>query len=143
MNIMDMIDTFDSGVAMESFGDVTEFIRDPKLYLDNSRKEHSTEAMYTADLDTNGRVYTTVVKACDELVKVNAYQEAIKIYTTIIDHMEYTKKNNPEVTKDDEENLNWAISELQNKMMNTCKLRDEYTSKRKSVLAKYSLMYAD
>lgn len=143
-DIMNIIDAFDIDIATESFGDASNFLRDPYIYLDRSNSSNPDKnGLYTSDLDTNGCVYTTITKACDELVKVNAYQEAIKMLTTFIDLMNDIKKNNEHVTPDDIENLNWSISEVQNKTMDVCKMRDEYTSKRKEILAKYSLLYED
>lgn len=142
-SILDIIDSFDGmNIATEELSDVSMFFKDPSQFLDIEYRENKAsnpDILYTADLDTGGKVFTSVVKACTELVKVNAYQEALLILSQTIDKMKMLREDN--LGKDDNENLDWSINELKTMVLKTSQARDEYTSKRKSVLAKYSLLY--
>ena len=93
------------------------------------------EALFTEDLKTDGKVYTSVISACNELVKVNAYTEALAIYAKFIEIIEELIKTS---SKEDKDNLEWSMNELKSSLLKVMKSRDDYTSKRKAVLAKYS-----
>lgn len=127
-------------IATEDYSDISVFLEDPIRYLDiSSRNEKISDpdAIYCKTLDTNGIVYNSVVKACSDLVKVNAYAEAMAIYSRIIDV--YTSLLD-QIPSDEKENVEWAIGELNNLLMDTMKQRDDYTSKRKSMIARYSYL---
>lgn len=91
--------------------------------------------LYTDTLVADGRLYNAIETVCNDLIKVNAYTEALLIYSKYIDIITDTIKKMPASEKN---NLQWTLDELKNALIRTIGLRDEYTSNRKSVLAKYS-----
>ena len=137
------ISTLDSlMVATEGseLSEISTFINDPSQYLDVSYRQGkflNPNTTYTNALSSEGIVYKSIIKACNELVKVNAYTEALCIYSAMIDLMTELL---PDVEKDDQENLKWSIDEMKSLLIDTMKQRDEYTSKRKSVISKYSVI---
>lgn len=133
--IMSFIDEDSS--AMESVSDVSTFLKDPDTYLQvtyQSNRLSDEDALYTGSLDTNSEIYNSVETACKELISVHAFTEAIAIYDHMIDKCSAILST---VSKVDKENLEWTINEFKSSLLNTMKLRDEYTSKRRSIIAKY------
>ena len=127
-------------IATEDYSDISVFLEDPIRYLDySSRNEKFSDpdALYCKALDTNGIIYNSVTKACNDLVRVNAYSEAMAIYSKMIEVYESLLDQIP---KDEKGNVEWAIGEMKNALMNTMKQRDEYTSKRKATIARYSYL---
>lgn len=127
-------------IATEEYSDISVFLEDPIRYLDiSSRNEKilDPESIYCKALDTDGIIYNSVIKACNDLVKVNAYSEAMAIYTRMIEVYESLLDQIP---KDEKDNVEWAIGEMKNALMDTMKQRDEYTSKRKATIARYSYL---
>lgn len=128
-------------VAIEALSDITLFIDNPDFYLETTNRNLKFEGDprdidYTEVMHSDGKLYCSIVAVCNDFVKVNAYTEAIRLYTAMIDKFtEFSKDSS--LTKDDVEALNWSIAELKNNLMGVISARDDYNSKRKSVLAKY------
>lgn len=139
---MDVIGKFINSldIATESISDITTFIDNPDFYLEATNKKTSFEGehrSYVEALQTGGRLYQSIITIGNELIRVNAYAEAIRLYSAMIDRFTIFSKDS-DLTKDDVEEIKWSISELKTTLMNVLSLRDEYNSKRKSVIAKYS-----
>ena len=45
----------------------------------------NTDVSYTEVLHTDGKLYLSIINIGNELVRVNAYTEAIRLYTAMID----------------------------------------------------------
>lgn len=139
-NIGDFFKEIDpSFIAQEEYSDISTFVDDPVNYLDITSREirfSNPDAIYTEVLNTDGKLYMSVDRACNELIKVNAYNEAIALYSYLINVMKQLSSKN--ISKDDTDNLNWSIDETKTKLLKTIALRDDYTSKRKSIVALYS-----
>lgn len=126
-------------IAQEEYSDISTFVEDPINYLDITSREmrfSNPNSLYTEVLNTDGKLYMSIDRACNELIKVNAYNEAIALYSYLVNILKRLSTKN--ISKDDINNLNWSIDEARSKVLNTIALRDEYTSKRKSVVARYS-----
>lgn len=126
-------------IAQEEYSDISTFVEDPINYLDITSREmrfSNPNTLYTDVLNTDGKLYMSIDRACNELIKVNAYNEAIALYSYLVNILKRLITKN--ISKDDIDNLNWSIDEARSKVLNTIALRDEYTSKRKSVVARYS-----
>ena len=143
MNILnELLQSDDTIIATEALSDIAMFIENPDLYLEVTNRElkfqnDNNDIAYTEVLHTDGKVYASIVSIGNELVRVNAYAEAIKLYTAMIDKFTEFSKDSM-LTKDDVESLNWSIAELKSALMKVLSDRDEYASKRKGVLGKYS-----
>ena len=129
-------------VATESsdLSEISTFIEDPSNYLEVSYRNGrfaNPDITFTNTLSTEGTLYNSVVKACNELINVQAYTEAMLIYSCMIDRMTELLDD---VDKDDQDNLKWSIDEMKTALLETMKQRDDYTSKRKSVVSKYSVL---
>lgn len=120
--------------ANEAYSDVSLFFKDDEFYLESYHKNNPGE-VYTEPLGMEGIVCNSVIKAGKELTKVNAYTEALLIYQTFIDKLE---KMSEGLNKQDKRNLENSIDIIQGLVLNTMKERDEYQSRRKSVIARYS-----
>jgi hypothetical protein len=78
-------------VAEEGYSDISQFIEDPETYLNITYRSEDLKGksvLYTTPLSTGGEVFTSIDKACQELIKVNAYTEALAIYQSFIDTVE-------------------------------------------------------
>lgn len=131
-----------SKVANESLSDITSFLENPDLYLEVTNRNlkfqnDDKDIEYTEVMHTDGQLFTSIVSIANDLIRVNAYTEAIRLYTAMIDRFTEFSKDSM-LTKSDVDAINWSISELKNALMSTISSRDEYTAKRKSVLGKYS-----
>lgn len=126
-------------VADENYSDVSQFLEDPERYLNGSYKENS-DTLYTTPISTGGVTFMSIDKACNELIAVKAFTEALYIYQSFMDHLESIK---PGLSKDDVKNIDGTIEEIKKKILNTMKSRDDYISLRKSTLAKYSAIIKD
>lgn len=120
--------------ANEEYSDISLFFKDDDFYLESYHKNNPGE-IYTEPLGMEGVVCNSVIKAGKELTKVNAYTEALLIYQSFIDKLEQTSEG---LNKQDKRNLENSIDIIQGLVLNTMKERDEYHSKRKSVIARYS-----
>lgn len=125
----------ESTVAMESYEiqELSPFFNDPGEYLDNLFRMNNTE--YGNVLHEDGRIFCIVNAAANELIKVNAYTEALALYDNLLQVIEKLLKTVP---KDKKSIFQYSIDTLKDNIIKTIGLRDEYTSKRKSVLSKYS-----
>jgi hypothetical protein len=127
-------------VAEEGYSDISQFMSDPENYLNITYRNadiHGDATLYTAPLSTGGEVFVTIDKACQELVKVNAFTEALAIYQSFLDTI-YSIRDG--LSKQELQNLDWTIDEVKSKILEIMKDRDEYTSKRKSTIARYSAL---
>ena len=70
-------------------------------------------------------------------MKVNAYTEALLIYQSFIEKLEILSED---LGKQDKTVINNTIDVIQGLVLNTMKEREEYQSKRKSIIAKYSYL---
>ena len=125
-------------IADESLSDISIFMENPDYYLDMTKKKNVLDEnnSYASALDIDGELYLSIEKACNELVKVNAYQEAISIYEEMI---KICKELKDHVTKNSDKTiLNTTIDEFKTSIMQVMKQRTQYTSRRKSILGKYS-----
>lgn len=140
MNIKQTCESIYSGldelltVADENYSDISQFLEDPERYL-NDFYNGINDNLYTTPISTGGNSFLSVDKACAELIKVNAFTEALYIYQTFMDRLESIKSG---LAKDDVQNVNGTIDELKKRILDTMKTRDDYVSLRKSTLAKYS-----
>jgi hypothetical protein len=126
--------------AQEEYSDISQFFSDPDNYLDityRTEESHNSNILYTAPISTGGMVYTTIDKACQELIKVNAYTEALALCQSFLDKIESIKEN---LAKEDLQNVNWSEDEIKKSILNIMKMRDDYTSLRKSTIARYSAL---
>lgn len=121
-------------IANENYSDISQFLEDPEGYLDGSYQSKD-DSLYTTPISTGGITFTSIDKACNELIKVNAFTEALYIYQTFMEQLESIRIG---VSKDDEKNIEGTIKEIKKRILNTMKMRDDYISLRKSTLAKYS-----
>ena len=123
-------------IGLESYADVPVFLEDPEGYLDyNSKKAENSNKMYTEPLSTGGEVYIQIEKACKELMSVNAYTTAIAVYQNFEKDLESIRK----IVKTEEQmNIDDSISQVKINIIEAIKQREEYNSKRKAVLSKYS-----
>lgn len=127
-------------VAEEGYSDISQFIEDPETYLNITYRSEDLKGksvLYTTPLSTGGEVFTSIDKACQELIKVNAYTEALAIYQSFIDTVEGIKEG---LSKQELQNLDWSIDEVKRKILEVMKERDEYTSRRKATIARYSAL---
>lgn len=120
--------------ANESYSDISLFFKDDYFYLESYHKNNPGE-VYTEPLGIDGIVCNSVIKAGKELTKVNAYAEALLIYQTFIDRLENMSEG---LNKRDKNNIENTIDIIQGLVLDVMKERDEYYSKRKSVIARYS-----
>ena len=124
--------------ATESYGDVAVFFETPDNYLEskyNANQSASKDLLYTEPLSTGGNVFMAVEQIGKDLRKVNAYNEALLIYQTVIDRLELIKSNS---SKEDVMNINGTVETLKSRIIDTMTEREDYNVARKSVLAKYS-----
>jgi len=125
-------------LVTESYGDVAVFFETPDNYLEskyNANQAASKDLLYTEPLSTGGSVFMAVEQIGKDLRKVNAYNEALLIYQTLIDRLELVKNNS---SKDDVVNVNSTIETLKSRIIDTMTEREDYNVARKGVLAKYS-----
>lgn len=141
MNIIKEL-TGSSDIAMEALSDITMFIDNPDFYLEVTNRNlgfqnSNSDIEYTEVMHTDGKLFASIVSICNEFVKVNAYTEAIRLYTAMIDKFtEFSKDSS--LSKNDVDALNWSIAEMKDLLMKVIAERDEYNGKRKGILAKYS-----
>lgn len=122
-------------IATESLSDVGVFMENPTYYLETSTKRYPG-ASFVEELNTDGSLYLSVDNICSELLRVQAFQEAISIYERMI---EICKELTGEVTSKKEKNvLIQTMDDFQCSIVDIMRQRNEYTSKRKAVLGKYS-----
>ena len=142
-SIDSFIDTVGSMmIATESseLSEISTFVENPSNYLEVSYRNgkfSNPNVTFTSTLSTEGMLYNSVVKACDELINVQAYTEAMLIYSCMIDRMTELLDD---VDEDEQENLKWSIDEMKTALLKTMKQRDDYTSIRKSIISKYSVL---
>lgn len=137
-SIIDGLDSF-MIPAMEDYSDISVFFNDCDLYMEGYHKNNPGD-LYTEPLGVDGVVYTSVIKAGKELISVNAYTEALRIYQTTIDKLEEIAEG---LNKKDQENVRASIDNLQGLVLTTMKLRDSYQAKRRSIISKYSNLVKD
>lgn len=131
-----------SKVANESLSDITSFLENPDLYLEVTNRNlkfqnDDKDIEYTEVMHTDGQLFTSIVSIANDLIRVNAYTEAIRLYTAMIDRFTEFSKDSM-LTKSDVEAIKWSIDEMKNNLMKVISDRDEYSAKRKSVIGKYS-----
>lgn len=122
--------------ATEEYSDISIFFKDDFFYLESYHKNHPDE-FYTEPLGIDGIVSNSIIKAGKDLVKVNAYTEALLIYQSFIEKLEILSED---LGKQDKTVINNTIDVIQGLVLNTMKEREEYQSKRKSIIAKYSYL---
>lgn len=120
--------------ANEEYSDISLFFKDDDFYLESYHK-NNPEEIYTEPLGIEGVVANSVIKAGRELTKVNAYTEALLIYQSFIDKLEMVSEG---LDRFDRGNIQNTIDTIQGFVLDTMKERDEYHSKRKSIIARYS-----
>ena len=141
--IHDIMNSIDEPIiATEALSDITLFIENPDLYLEVTNRNlgfqnDNKDITYTEVMHTDGKLFVSIVNIANELVRVNAYTEAIRLYTSMIDKFTEFGKDSS-LSKDDVESINWSISELKDNLIKVIADRDEYTAKRKGILGKYS-----
>ena len=124
--------------ATESYGDIAVFFETPDNYLESryhANQIADKDLLYTEPLSTGGNVFLAVEQAGKDLRRVNAYNEALLLYQTLIERITALLT---EYSKEDTVNLNGTIEELKKRIIDTMMEREEYNVARKSVLAKYS-----
>lgn len=123
-------------IGNESYADVPVFLEDPEGYLDyNSKKTENSNKMYTEPLSTGGEVYIQIERAGKELMSVNAYTTAIALYQAFEKDLETIRKI---VKAEEQMNIDDSISQIKINIIEAIKQREEYNSKRKAILSKYS-----
>lgn len=125
--------------AMEEYSDISIFFKDSDLYLEGYGKNNPGET-YTEPLSMDGIVCASVIKAGKELVNVNAYTEALRIYQSFIDKLEEISDG---LGKQDRQNIEITVDIIQGLVLNTMKARDSYQSRRRSIISKYSGLVKD
>lgn len=118
--------------------DVSPFFEKTDEYLDMIYRNElfkNNEYLYTDTLSSDSKLFKSIESICNELISVNAYTEALTIYSKYIDIISATIEKLPSSEK---KNLQWTLDELKNSLIRTIGLRDDYTSNRKAILAKYS-----
>lgn len=120
--------------ATEDYSDISIFFSDEELYLQGYHKNNPGE-VYTEPLGVNGIVFNSVKKAGKELISVNAYTEALRIYQTFIEKLELILDD---LGKSERGNIENSIDVLQGMVLDSMKARDSYHSRRKSIISKYS-----
>lgn len=127
--------------AYEAFSDMSQFLDNPENYLSVTFRDQqmhgSEEKLYSAPIATGGEIFAEVRSACQELIKVNAYNEALVICQRFLDKLNETKTG---LSKDDVTNIDWSIAEMEKLLLNIKKQRDDYTSLRKATIAKFSMI---
>lgn len=136
-----IIDSLDSLMlpATEDYSDISIFFKDEDFFLSSYHKNNPEET-YTEPLGVGGIVHNSVLKACKELVSVNAYTEALRIYQTFIDKLECIADG---LDKRNVSNIQSSIDVMQGMVLETMKQRDSYYSRRKSIISKYSGLAKD
>ena len=127
----------DMNIATEaSYGEVLTFLKNPDDYLDNNwaRDKYQEGLIYTERLRSDGSITCSIKKMGSELLKVNAYTEAIAIYSSFLDHL---KRIQAEVAKVDKDNIRSTIDDIQACILKAVTAREEYTSNRKSILSRF------
>lgn len=135
---IDELDSYQIATESGEMLEVSPFFEKTDDYLDMVYRNElmkDKSYLYTDTLSSDSKLYTAIETVCNDLIKVNAYTEALSIYSKYIDIITETIKKLPSSEKD---NLQWTLDELKNSLIRTIGLRDEYTSNRKSILAKYS-----
>lgn len=131
--IMDSIDSF-MLPAIEEYSDISVFFKDQDLYLDSYHK-NNPEELYTEPLGYKGIVCDSIIKAGRELTKVNAFTEALLLYQTFIERLEIIGDG---LARQEKAILENTIDVMQGIVLDTMRARDEYHSKRKATIARYS-----
>lgn len=135
-------DEINSFLAKEALSDVSTFLDDPEQYLVINHRENKMrfgKAAYTSSIDVGGELYNSVERVCKELRSVNCYQEAIELYQNLICRLQDFLTE--PISKEDKDNIEFTINEFKSELLNVMKDRDEYISKRNSILGKYSLLF--
>lgn len=133
-SIIDDIDKMMIRPANESYADIAQFFVNQDAYLQHSYNKQ-LDKLYTEPLSTGGIVYQSIAKACNDMINVHAYTEALMIYDKFIQRLENLAED---FTGEDRENIRNTISDIKGMVLETLKARDDYLAKRKSILAKYS-----
>lgn len=118
----------------ESYTDIYQFFTNADVFLPILHRS-SPDELYTKPLSMGGNIYLSIEKACQELNRVNAYMESLTIYNAFLQKLEEIKK---ELDGEERLNVQMSIDGIQESILKTMQLRDQYTSKRKEILAKYS-----
>lgn len=134
-NIIDELEAY-MIPATEEYSDISIFFEDDFFYLESYHKNHPDE-FYVEPLGIDGIVSNSIIKAGKDLVKVNAYTEALLIYQSFIEKLEILAED---IDKRDKSILKNTIDVIQGLVLDTMKEREEYHSKRKSIIAKYSYL---
>jgi len=124
-------------ISMEAFyGDAITFLKEPDNYLDQkwATDKYQDGALYTSYLSQDGAITCNINRIGNELLKVNAYTEALALYSK---YLESVKKIYEEVSKKDKDNLSGTIDMFQRNILDTVEAREEYTSNRKATLARF------
>ena len=141
---MGFLDIFNTEIAMEAVSEITTFIDDPMTYLLNefnrskNKSPRPNDILLSDVIHVDGKVYAEINKAGSELRKVNAYSEAISLYDKAISTIEGIMN---EIPSKEKEIVEYTINELKMSLLDTIKERDDYTSRRKSIIAKYSILF--
>lgn len=133
-SFMEELDRMIIHPTCESYTDIYQFFTNADVFLPILHRA-SPDDLYTKPLGMGGNIYLSVDKACQELNRVNAFAESLMIYNTFLQRLEKIKK---ELDGEEKINIQMSINGIQEAILKTMQLRDQYTSKRKEVLAKYS-----
>lgn len=85
----------------------------------------------------DGHIYCQIMQACNDLIRINAYDSALLLIGKFIDKLEVLKE-------DSRINDSWklcidsSLEELRDYRLKTREKRDDYYSTREAVLAKYN-----
>lgn len=135
---IDELDSYQIATESGELLDISPFFEKTDEYLDMIYRNElfkNNEYLYTDTLSSDGKLFKAIESICNELISVNAYTEALSIYSKYIDIINNTIEKLPVSEK---KNLQWTLDELKNALIHTIGLRDEYVSNRKAILAKYS-----
>lgn len=131
--IMDSIDAY-MLPATEEYSDISIFFKDQDFYLESYHK-NNPEEFYTEPLGYRGIVCDSIIKAGRELTKVNAFTEALLLYQSFIDRLEIIGDG---LNRQEKAILENTVDMIQGIVLDTMRARDDYQSKRKATIARYS-----
>lgn len=119
-----------------SYGNVLAFLKNPDEFLDNNwaSDKYQEGLLYTETLRDDGLITCSIKKVGSELLKVNAFTEAIAVYTEYLDQL---KRIQSEVAKKDKDNLQYTIDGIQKCILDAVTAREDYTSNRKAIMARF------
>lgn len=135
--LSDIVNNESVSVANEFYyGDVLAFLKDPDAFLDGkwTSGKFNDDYLYTDLINSDGSITNSVKHMGYELIKINAYTEALAIFEGYLDMV---KRIFNEVSKEDKDNIKYVIDDMQKEILDTIEKREEYTSNRKATLARF------